>query len=1179
MTTPSPPRSRDRFKIAIICALPLEADAVHAVFDVDWEDEGMKYGKARGDSNTYSTGAIAGHPVVLAHMPTLGLSNASATAALLRSSFPQIQLSLVVGICGVAPVHPVTREEIVLGDIIISTAVIQTDFGRLYPGGFRRKTEIEDSLGRSTPEIRSFVSKLQTRQVQMRMMKNMASSLHSNGFASYPGAHHDHLYEASYLHQHKEDTRCEQCSLGSGTCPMSCDELQCEAEFLIPRQRHASYQNSYDLLDYTPSIHFGRYGSASSVIKSGQDRDRIAFEDKVVGFEMEGAGVWDHGPTIVIKGACDYADSHKNKRWQTYAAASGAACLKAFLTEWTGVDESSTTGTKICSVTAGIVLIFHFLTCADEPSPVVSPIDRQSKTVWHVPFDQLSGFIGREDEVKRLQEKLFEVSSRRVVAILGLGGMGKSRLALEIAFQTRKDQPDCAILWIDASDRLTFEKDVLAIAKKLGIPGATDEQADFKQLFKQGLSSSSLGKWLLVIDNADDEALWGKPADLDPDTSMLGQYLPNTSNGSILITTRTRRVAVTLAGRDILNLAEPSAESASKMFMGMLEDEALAGDALTTSRLLEKLTLLPLAITQAASFINMTQISAKSYLNLVNQPKEEEVIKLLSKDFGDPSRCSSAKNPVATTWFISFKHIRTNHPLAADILSSMACFHEKNIPQSLLPPLSRTMSDVDTHEAIGVLIGYSFVRRHTSTTTFELVYDLHRLVQLAARNWLSMDDSLTRWKRLCIEQTNQVFPAVLDENKEIWTMYLPHAQRLCDDSELATTPARYHLLQFVADCFLEMGKYAEAVRIQKLVVQHFETSNGDVDRDRPLSLAYGHLGRALRFNGDDVGAQYYLEKGLSIAKEVFSPDDVDVLVIQEMLASIYRGQGLLKEAEEQMVKLMHTSTRALGLEHFRTLGIMDGLAKIYEDQDRVQEAELLMHKTVLLASKALGELHGLTLGYKRRLASLFYRQNRLKEAEELKIYVWKTQTKLLGPDHPSTLWNMGELALVYAAQNRLEDAEAMETQLLKKLTLGLGPQHPGTLTCMINLACTLNKQGKIVEAIQLMSQCVQISVRLFGAEHRDTQRSASTLAIWRCHRDIATHSQHNPGASQEQETQDYTAQVTHITPQAASTTMRVNDSEQPNALLAAAPAALADRRHRKRARRSRARSANELLRL
>jgi hypothetical protein len=139
---------------------------------------------------------------------------------------------------------------------------------------------------------------------------------------------------------------------------------------------------------------------------------------------------------------------------------------------------------------------------------------------------------------------------------------------------------------------------------------------------------------------------------------------------------------------------------------------------------MENLAYLPLAIVQAASFINMTNQLVQTYLKLLNKP-EDEVIKLLSKDFGDPSRSPNAKNPVATTWLISFDHIRQHHSLAAKFLSSMACFHEKGIPQSLL---SEADSEIDIIDAIAVLTEYSFVRRQTGSselTDFDELYELH----------------------------------------------------------------------------------------------------------------------------------------------------------------------------------------------------------------------------------------------------------------------------------------------------------------------------------------------------------------------------------------------------------------------------------------------------------------------
>ena len=113
------PRDRRSFEIALICALPLEAECVQEVFDKFWEDKGKEYGKASGDPNVYTTGVIGEHNVVLAYMPGRGTTSAAGVAGSLRVSFPNIKLALVVGICGGMP-SGTDQEEILLGDVIIS---------------------------------------------------------------------------------------------------------------------------------------------------------------------------------------------------------------------------------------------------------------------------------------------------------------------------------------------------------------------------------------------------------------------------------------------------------------------------------------------------------------------------------------------------------------------------------------------------------------------------------------------------------------------------------------------------------------------------------------------------------------------------------------------------------------------------------------------------------------------------------------------------------------------------------------------------------------------------------------------------------------------------------------------------------------------------------------------------
>ncbi|KAF5642405.1 uncharacterized protein FTJAE_3562 [Fusarium tjaetaba] len=165
------PEKRDDFEVAIICALTLEADAISALFDNHWEDEGLSYGKARGDPNAYSTGVIGQHNVVLAHLPGMGKVSAGNIAAFCRMSFPNIKLALLVGICGGAPYYDKGQSQIRLGDVIISTGIAQYDFGRRCPDKFKIKDSLKDIPRRPDLEIRNLLSKLRTARQRERLKR------------------------------------------------------------------------------------------------------------------------------------------------------------------------------------------------------------------------------------------------------------------------------------------------------------------------------------------------------------------------------------------------------------------------------------------------------------------------------------------------------------------------------------------------------------------------------------------------------------------------------------------------------------------------------------------------------------------------------------------------------------------------------------------------------------------------------------------------------------------------------------------------------------------------------------------------------------------------------------------------------------------------------------------------
>ncbi|KAI1365712.1 hypothetical protein F5Y08DRAFT_327890 [Xylaria arbuscula] len=301
----SPPASYNDFEIAIICALPLEADAVVALFDRRWDSR--RYRKAPGDTNTYSTGAIGHHNVVLVHLPNMGKVAAARAAACLHTSYGGIGLALVVGICGGIPSNGSPNDRIVLGDVVISNSIVQYDFGRKFPHGFVRKTGVQDSLPRPPPAVRSFLARLQTKNTGSLLQEQVLDYLSIlqkklGSSAAYPGIGEDWLFNSKYRHKHYASSGYSGCS--------ECDTFK------------------------FPAIHFGCVASSDSVMKSGEDRDN-ASRDGAIAFEMEGAGIWETFPgCLIIKGVCDYADSHKNRLFQGFAAATAAATAKAVLNFW-----------------------------------------------------------------------------------------------------------------------------------------------------------------------------------------------------------------------------------------------------------------------------------------------------------------------------------------------------------------------------------------------------------------------------------------------------------------------------------------------------------------------------------------------------------------------------------------------------------------------------------------------------------------------------------------------------------------------------------------------------------------------------------------------------------------------------------------------------------------------------
>jgi len=212
---------------------------------------------------------------------------------------------------------------------VISDSVVAYDFGRQYPRGFRRKTNVKDTLGRPDREIRTLLAALKATRSQIefqdQMLENLGDLQEKETRWQHPGLD-DILFEASYLHKHHAHASASRCGCSTDNSPydicdealeIECDDLGCDDNYII-RQRIGTTKKK-------ASVYIGTIASADTVMKSGEHRDAITKLEGVLGFGMEAAGVWDNIPCIIVKGVCDYADSHKRKTWQCYAAATGAS--------------------------------------------------------------------------------------------------------------------------------------------------------------------------------------------------------------------------------------------------------------------------------------------------------------------------------------------------------------------------------------------------------------------------------------------------------------------------------------------------------------------------------------------------------------------------------------------------------------------------------------------------------------------------------------------------------------------------------------------------------------------------------------------------------------------------------------------------------------------------------------
>lgn len=308
----------------MITALGIEYDAIRAVIDPQIKDH--------FDLDLfYKLGSLSGHTIAVVGPEGAGAGHVALAANHLARRWKQLKLILVVGICACVG-KPEKGAEIFLGDVIFSKSITDYSLGKLTQGGMKFEDHCRTVASYHSKRVNQILNSLSLSNFDGRdMMKRLNENL-AYQEVERPEKRYDRLFESTYHHTHRGDSlECgchpfsgESCSSAQGA---SCDQLGC-SEDKTEKGRE---------VDTGVSFHVGAYASGPNVLKNAEIRNRLAKDFNVIAIEMEGYGLWDVStPAVMIKSACDYADSHKNNHYHKFAAATAACAAKVFVEIYLG---------------------------------------------------------------------------------------------------------------------------------------------------------------------------------------------------------------------------------------------------------------------------------------------------------------------------------------------------------------------------------------------------------------------------------------------------------------------------------------------------------------------------------------------------------------------------------------------------------------------------------------------------------------------------------------------------------------------------------------------------------------------------------------------------------------------------------------------------------------------------
>ncbi|CVK96463.1 uncharacterized protein FPRN_12416 [Fusarium proliferatum] len=689
-----------------------------------------------------------------------------------------------------------------------------------------------------------------------------------------------------------------------------------------------------------------------------------------------------------------------------------------------------------------------------------------------VPYTFNPDFVGRSEIIYLLKSQLGDLEPQshgrghQRAALCGLGGVGKTQIALSYAYWAQEVSQDTSVFWVHASSVEKFSEGYNNIANECKIPGHEDPTFDVLQGVQDWLESKESGQWLMVIDNADDLQLFfpqNESSKMKQNTDKsLSQFIPQCAHGRVLITTRNMQVGSRLTkGKYPIEVGQMSDQEACQLLrQGIRQEDESEEDLLQLSTRLE---FLPLALVQAAAFIQENSITVKEYLELLDG-NENDLVDLLSEEFETVGRDADTPHAVAQTWMLSFQQIERQYPFASELLSLMCLFDRQKIPLDFvdfharenLPAGSNTK--LQLVKALGILKAFCFIRAEKGGD-----HSMHRLIQLVTRTWLVRKGSIAEFTRHAFSAVSDFYPFANFDEVEWWfekltqcTNFLSHANAVLEAQIIETEEDRLiraSLLHRVGSFFCHQGRHREAEKLRREGLEIRRELLGEDHLETHVLIS--DLAYSLAELGSYEESDRLLTGLIETSKRIYGNEDEGTLDAMANLAVHYSQQGRVDEAIALDRYVLEVRKRTLGEEHCETIRVMGNLAVHLEGE----EGEELQRRVVEVKIKTMGEEHPSTAHSKANLAMKYFNDDEIGKAEGLFLEAFEVDKKILGEDHPTTLEVMSNLGSVwllfgqkflndrhlYPDVDMLGDAKRLFEECLRLQTKRLGPDDSTTI--------------------------------------------------------------------------------------------------------------------------------------